>query len=240
MTSSRSSFHTSTSIRLLGGDPVVLKRRVPAGAVEPGASDPVPPGPDERRRTEDEARWLYAAHHPGVVRLRRLSIDHAVLITDFAATATLQTCRHQPAAMAAVLAAVAATLGDLRARGLVHGNLDPTHVLLTGPGAISPVLCSPGPPTGGDDGNGNGRDLDDIDSLGSMADAVGRRSNGAFRHWSPVIDRLRDGARRPGPAEAAALFEALARRESRRSVFRRSALPAPRRPGQPAQLRRQG
>ncbi len=84
-----------------------------------------------------EADRLGRGRHPGVVELLSASQDR--LEIAWAGTHTLETARLSLPAAAGVLAAVATTVADLHALGIVHGRLDPSHVVLGGDGR--PVLC---------------------------------------------------------------------------------------------------
>jgi hypothetical protein len=86
-----------------------------------------------------EAQALAAAAHPGVVEL--LGVDDDGLATIYAGTHSLATCA--PLAVeriAALGAALAATVADLHALGIVHGRIDPSHVIVGPDGR--PLLCS--------------------------------------------------------------------------------------------------
>lgn len=119
--------HCPTTIQLRAGRLVVVKQRVAS----------------QRVATETEARWLAAARHPGVVPLRRVSPATGVLETSHVGLATLRTRPTTPAMAAFILASVGRILADLHGQGLIHGNLAPEHVILTGPHQVIPILCSP-------------------------------------------------------------------------------------------------
>ena len=115
--------------------------------------------PAERRRLHREAVALARAAHPGVVPLVEPAgrsggahTDAAVapvderseLLTRFVGGHTLETTGPASTARArierlTILAAVADILGDLHAQGLVHGALDPSHIVLDQ--GNRPVLC---------------------------------------------------------------------------------------------------
>jgi hypothetical protein len=94
-------------------------------------------------RLTHEAEVLDAARHPGVVEL--VSCESAgggatELVTTFVGTHTLETAGALSTERAAgLVAALAETLADLHDLGVVHGRIDPSHVLV-GPGG-RPVLC---------------------------------------------------------------------------------------------------
>jgi hypothetical protein len=86
-----------------------------------------------------EAQALAAAAHPGVVEL--LGVDDDGLATIYAGTHSLATCAPLTAErIAAIGAALAATVADLHALGIVHGRIDPSHVIVGPDGR--PLLCS--------------------------------------------------------------------------------------------------
>jgi hypothetical protein len=85
-----------------------------------------------------EAEALAAAAHPGVVEL--LGADDDGLTTVYAGTHSLATSAPlTPDRIAAVGAAVATTVADLHLLGIVHGRIDPSHVIVGPDGR--PVLC---------------------------------------------------------------------------------------------------
>lgn len=103
-------------------------------------------GPDGRRlaskqgATAHEARLLGSAQHPGVVELVDYDGDAATLHTVFAGSHSLATVGPlDPGRVAVIVAGLAATLADLHALGIVHGRIEPSHVVL-GPGG-RPLLC---------------------------------------------------------------------------------------------------
>ena len=91
-----------------------------------------------------EAAMLATSRHPGVVRLigLRPSRDGGLeLTTEWVGARSLANlCPLPPEQAAATVGAVASTVADLHRRGIVHGGIDATHVLLDGEGR--PVLCS--------------------------------------------------------------------------------------------------
>ncbi len=124
-------------------------------------SDPVEtPGPDERiskrasgagrDRLRREAAVLGEHRQPGVVELVELidTDDETVVVTRCVGGGSLADAGPMSVAeIAGVVAATAETVADLHRSGLVHGQLDPSHVLLAPNGR--PVLCSfgqAGPP----------------------------------------------------------------------------------------------
>lgn len=93
-------------------------------------------------RLSHEAEVLAVAQHPGVVELMVCESEGTgvVLQTVFAGTHSLDTAGPMAVERAAgLVAALAETVADLHDLGLVHGRIDPSHVLI-GPGG-RPVLC---------------------------------------------------------------------------------------------------
>jgi eukaryotic-like serine/threonine-protein kinase len=99
-------------------------------------------GARDRDRLQHEAAVLEAARHPGVVELVAGpgEGDGDSLTTAWAGDTSLDIaarCSVQEAA--AVVASLADTVADLHGLGLVHGRIEPSHVILS-PGG-RPVLC---------------------------------------------------------------------------------------------------
>ncbi len=104
------------------------------------------PGPDGRLMarkqpaTEHEAAMLAAAQHPGVVELVAHDAEAATLDTVFAGPHSLATVGRLELARTAVLVAgLVATLADLHALDVVHGRVEPSHVVLGAGGRA--LLC---------------------------------------------------------------------------------------------------
>lgn len=111
-------------------------------------------------RVEAEAAALTAAGHPGVVELVGVT-DGALHTASVEGRALADAGPLTPDEVAGVTAAVASTLADLHERGVVHGGLDATHVLLGDDGRV--VLCSLG--RGGDPS-------DDVAALGRLVSGL--------------------------------------------------------------------
>lgn len=116
-----------------------------------------------------EADRLTQARHPGVVELLHRADDHLVLA--WAGSQTLETL-HAPMPVAAgLLVAVAATVAELHELGVVHGRIEPAHVVVGGDGR--PRLCGFGPAAPATDP----MPTDDVAAVGQLIDAlVGRES----------------------------------------------------------------
>lgn len=96
----------------------------------------------DRERLEHEAAVLEAARHPGVVELLGApgDDDGDALTTAWAGDMSLDIApRTTVQEAAAMVAALADTVADLHGLGLVHGRIEPSHVVLS-PGG-HPVLC---------------------------------------------------------------------------------------------------
>jgi len=103
-----------------------------------------------------EAAALTAAASSGVVEL--VDAVGGVLRTRWVEGRTLAAVGPLPAdEVAGLTAAVASTVADLHDRGVVHGGIDPTHVLVTAEGR--PVLCSLGR---------GGNPADDVAAIGAV------------------------------------------------------------------------
>jgi hypothetical protein len=164
-----------------------------------------PAGPDADRLRR-EATVLEAAAGDGVVRLLALeadSDDTVCLRTEWVGNRSLDTAVwRDPHSIADVVLRLADLLALLHDRGLVHGRLDPTHVLL---GRDSePVLCgwaegaAPGVPWL--DGADAPTAADDVCALGEimsrLLDELSTTAPKRFlRHAALLERRLRDLAR---------------------------------------------
>lgn len=191
---------------------------------------PARPGDDER--LVHEARLLAAAAHPGVVQLVSLGEREGQLelVTRWAGNRSLdQIAPLPPPAAGSVVAAVATIVADLHDLGLVHGRIEPSHVVLDDRGR--PVLCGfaeAGPVGERHEGCEHRRAADDVLGLGQLlATALGpvavdelvpqrrfghRRSQHLHRDLLLVADRatVDDPSSRPtARAVAAAIHELL-------------------------------
>ncbi|MEZ5176866.1 MAG: hypothetical protein R2746_00905 [Acidimicrobiales bacterium] len=166
-----------------------------------------------------EAERLERARHPGVVLLVEVGHDHLDL--EWAGAETLALARLTRGAAARIVARIAGTVADLHDRGIVHGRIDESHVVV-GPGGqprLCGVRCSdpggfePGP---ADDVADVGRVLQRALGMGADAEVVperrwraGPRSTSRDRALTDLAERATDPdpARRP---TARALAHALA------------------------------
>lgn len=118
------------------GEPVALKR---LWAADPEAS----------ARLRRESAALSRLDHPHILRLRDTvrQGDEWVLVLDLAEGGSLQDLlaargRLRPGEVVTVIAPIAGALAHAHAAGMVHGDVSPSNVLLTGHGA--PVLSDLG------------------------------------------------------------------------------------------------
>ena len=98
--------------------------------------------PADADRLAHEADVLTAAQHPGVVELVAGERDGTglTLVTGFVGTHSLDTLgRISVERAAGLIAALAETVADLHDLGIVHGRIDPSHVIIGAGGR--PVLC---------------------------------------------------------------------------------------------------
>lgn len=108
-----------------------------------------------------EADRLERARHPGVVALVDAAEDHLDL--EWAGAETLALARLTRGSAARVLTAVATTVADLHDRGIVHGRIEESHVVL-GP-ELQPRLCGL---RGPDPGRPEPGPADDVADLGLL------------------------------------------------------------------------
>jgi tRNA A-37 threonylcarbamoyl transferase component Bud32 len=95
---------------------------------------------DARRRFFAEGRLAAALRHPGVVAIYDVDERARVLVMEYVAGGTLRARLVGPPVRAGELAATAASLLDtlayVHARGIAHGDLKPSNLLLRAPGSI--------------------------------------------------------------------------------------------------------
>lgn len=97
---------------------------------------------DAAELVRSEARVLQALDHPGLIQFVELveEGDSVVMSTGFAGADTWASQPPElPIERASGIAAIAATIADLHARGIVHGSLRAEHVIRTDDDR--PVLC---------------------------------------------------------------------------------------------------
>ncbi|MCB0976440.1 MAG: hypothetical protein KDB02_03170 [Acidimicrobiales bacterium] len=133
---------------------------------------------DGRELVAQEADRLRRARHPGVVELTAVRDDEIELA--WAGAETLATAKLELGAAAAVLAAVAGTVADLHGIGLVHGRLDPSHVVVGADGW--PRLCGMRGPLPGERPVGP---AEDVKALGELVEHV----VGMDTEMEPIPDR---------------------------------------------------
>ncbi len=133
-----------------------------------------------------EADRLERAGHPGVVELLERADDH--LVMAWAGEQTLAITRPALERTAWVLGVIAATVADLHDLGIVHGRLDPTHVVLGADGR--PILCGLAGP---EPGEPEPSATDDVACLGQLIDAVVGHAD-----LEPIPDRRWSGRRWSG------------------------------------------
>lgn len=168
--------------------------------------------PDEAARLRREADLLEVAAHPGLIEIVRWQDGAAAeLSTVWVGGPSLAEAPPLDIEeVAGVVAAAASTLADLHAAGLVHGSVEPSHVLLDADGR--PVLCGLG--SGGVTGERCGEDLmlepaSDVAGLGAVLGHLLARVPGRPRGGN--VDSLRRLAgQAAGPVEARPTARGLA------------------------------
>lgn len=165
----------------------------------------------EVARLHREAERLGRACHPGVVTLLGLTTaaDRAELRTRFGGE-PLDRWRGSLACVAGLGAAVATTLADLHALGLVHGRIDASHIVVGADGR--PRLCG----LAGRDGTTAADDVAALahvlDDLAATATPTRRRAGAERRALAEALRDARDAVpeRRPDAATlAGALLAAV-------------------------------
>ncbi|HEY4377234.1 MAG TPA: hypothetical protein VGM93_08745, partial [Acidimicrobiales bacterium] len=128
------------------------------------ATDPV-----GRARLDHEALMLAAARHPSVAEVLRFAHEEGAATLDvrWIGPSPLNDVPATDAVRAAALvSALAGTVADLHDRGIVHGRIDASHVVLTPDDA--PVLCGFGHAVT----DGDGDPAADVAGLGSLLHAL--------------------------------------------------------------------
>jgi len=133
---------------------------------------------DERQALRHEAELLRRCSHPGVVALvGPADLDQPLTDGEMAvryAGDPLDRWRGDLRRTAGLVAAIAATLGDLHDMGVVHGRIDGTHVLVGSDGR--PRLCGFAPPAGR-------TPADDVLDLGHLATELVDRMVPSEQRW---------------------------------------------------------
>lgn len=175
-------------------------------------------------RLRHEAEVLEAARHPGVVELLDVRFDGGSASLRLAAAAgpSLDRCPALTGDEAAgIVAAVAATVADLHAAGIVHRAIEAAHVVLDGDGR--PLLCGFADAVvvgAAADEAGEARDADaavDVAALGALLLALAGAAPAAAGRPDPGAEALAaiarwasspDPASRPSAGDLAAAIAA--------------------------------
>lgn len=179
-------------------------------------------GPVELLKTQQ--RWLTLAEGHPVTGLLDVDLDRLILTTRFAGAETALSRLRPPRETARLLAAVAAALGALHRRGLVHGKIGGDHILIDGPRF---TLCSP---------SGLVEDpARDVAAFDPLIDVLCDRWAAADRAGSEVLNAWREvawSAREQSISadRLSARLAALADRTEPGRLRRRPPTPSPRRP----------
>ncbi len=146
-------------------------------------------GPSASGRLAREAAALSAARHPGVVELLSVSLEgeEPSITTAWVAAALL----------VAVVADAAMTISELHDRGIAHGRIDATHVLIAESGAVITGLA---------EASTDGEPADDVLALGRLLEHItaGREAGAPSRHRRDhADDRIRHAITRATEPDAA-------------------------------------
>lgn len=142
-------------------------------------------------RVEAEAAALAVARHPGVVEL--VGVVDGVLQTRMLDCLPLAELGPLSAdEVAGVAAAVGTTLADLHELGVVHGDVDASHVLVCSDGRL--VLCSLGR---------GGAPADDVAALGRLVTGLLSTDPVPAAPGPVAVDAAASDVAAPGPAGAA-------------------------------------
>jgi hypothetical protein len=155
-----------------------------------------------------EAARLERGRHPGVVEVLQAGAGRLELA--WVGSHTLETTRLSVPAAAGVLAAVAVTVADLHGLGIVHGRIDPGHVVLAADGR--PVLCGLRGPLPGEPEPGP---AEDVAAVGRLVDHL----LGPDAEPEPIPDRR--WARRPWSGYHRRTLQLLADRATHEDPARR-------------------
>jgi tRNA A-37 threonylcarbamoyl transferase component Bud32 len=166
----------------------------------------------ERIRLERELTVLEQARHPGVVHLVDAEVGDdgpsALVLAAVDGGPLADAGQLSPRHVAALGAELATTLADLHDIGVIHGGLDPSHVLLDGDGR--PVLCSFGRGRSRGDRDGPSP-ADDVAALAAMLESQLDGSEAVLlrRALARARARRRGPARRPSSRRLAATLGTL-------------------------------
>ncbi|CAN5734333.1 hypothetical protein BH10ACT1_BH10ACT1_00620 [soil metagenome] len=171
-----------------------------------------------RARLQREVGRLEQARHPGIVHLVAHDGAGGRLVLGWAGDQTLELVRPTVPAAAAILAAVATTVADLHELGVIHGRLEPSHVIIGADGR--PRLCGL---AGREPAERPATPADDVGALGHLIDHL--LGAGAGAELEPIPER-RWARRRPVSHDRRALLavadratqEDLAQRPTARSL----------------------
>jgi protein tyrosine kinase len=125
-------------------------------------------GPSASGRLAREAAALEAARHPGVVELVSVALDgdEPSITTAWVAGGSFEAAlaRSTPTpSLVALVADAAMTIAELHDRGVVHGRIDATHVLVGERGAVITGLA---------EASTDGEPADDVLALGHLLERV--------------------------------------------------------------------
>jgi hypothetical protein len=215
---------------------------------------------EDATRLGHEAVMLRKARHPGVVHLESAGVEgHGEVRTTFAGSRTLASVDLGVERRLRILAAVAHTVADLHAVGLVHARLDEHHVVIDS--GDRPTICGFGsaglagdPAAGPASDRGLLRPALDVATLGRLLEritapgAADRATGGRTRrrpgHRGPRRGDLRrlveqatsvDPSQRPTARRFGAHLDHLCG-PTRRGRLGRAVSTGPRRPGRRAAL----
>lgn len=161
-------------------------------------------GPSASGRLAREAAALSAARHPGVVELISTSLDgdEPSITTAWVAGGSIEAAltRSIPTAvLVGVVADAAMTISELHDRGIAHGRIDATHVLIAERGAVITGLA---------EASTDGEPADDVLALGRLLEQItaGREASAPSRLTSRRDhddDRIRHAITRATEPDAA-------------------------------------